>query len=87
MAKFEEYVFEVEYVHCSKKGFDVKSYGTGSVVKLPGAGPNQPNVYEFGTSYEEIFKDLTTKDQQLYPLIFSSSGLSRYSPQQTNKKE
>lgn len=51
---------------CSKKGYDVKSYGTGSVIKLPGAGPNQPNVYEFGTSYEQIYQDLTSKDQQLY---------------------
>lgn len=60
--------------HYSKKGFDVKSYGTGSVIKLPGAGPNQPNVYQFGTSYDEILKDLTTKDQQLYPLSLQNLG-------------
>lgn len=56
---------------CSKKGFDVKSYGTGSVVKLPGTGPNEPNVYEFGTTYEHIYQDLCLKDQQLYPFVLS----------------
>ena len=63
-------MFEVEPFirHYSKKGFDVKSYGTGSVIKLPGAGPNEPNVYKFGTSYDEIFKDLQSKDIQLYPI-------------------
>lgn len=56
---------------CSKKGFDVRSYGTGSMVKLPGAGPNEPNVYEFGTTYEHIYQDLCLKDQQLYPFVSS----------------
>lgn len=53
----------------SKKGYDVKSYGTGSVIKLPGAGPDEPNVYQFGTTYDEIYKDLTAKDPQLYPVF------------------
>lgn len=56
---------------CSKKGYNVKSYGTGSVIKLPGPGPNLPNVYEFGTTYEQIYQDLMAKDPQLYPLIRS----------------
>ena len=53
----------------------MKSYGTGSVIKLPGAGPNQPNVYQFGTSYEEIYKDLTSKDHQLYPIGFTTTSI------------
>ena len=54
---------------CSKKGFDVQSYGTGSVVKLPGPASEQPNVYEFGTTYEYMYQDLLKKDPNLYPFI------------------
>ncbi|XP_034943467.1 RNA polymerase II subunit A C-terminal domain phosphatase SSU72 [Chelonus insularis] len=50
----------------SKKGFKVKSFGTGDKVKLPGSGPDRPNVYDFGTSYNEIYNDLLAKDKQLY---------------------
>lgn len=49
----------------AKKGFLVKSYGTGDKVKLPGSAADKPNVYEFGTSYEEIYEDLLTKDKSL----------------------
>lgn len=52
----------------SKKGFDVKSYGTGDKVKLPGPSPDRPNCYDFGTSYDEIYTDLLQKDKSLYPL-------------------
>ncbi|CAB3982616.1 RNA polymerase II subunit A C-terminal domain phosphatase SSU72 [Paramuricea clavata] len=50
----------------SKKGFNVKSYGSGNQVKLPGASPTQPNVYSFHTTYDEMYKDLLRKDRQLY---------------------
>lgn len=53
----------------SKKGFRVESFGTGDKVKLPGTAIDRPNCYEFGTSYEEIYKDLANKDKALYPLI------------------
>ena len=52
----------------SKKGYSVKSYGTGTVVKLPGATPDQPNVYAFGTTYVDMYQDLMQKDSQLYLL-------------------
>lgn len=44
----------------------MRSYGTGSVVKLPGPGPEQPNVYEFGTTYQFMYEDLHRKDPHLY---------------------
>lgn len=50
----------------SKKGFLVKSFGTGDKVKLPGSAADKPNVYEFGITYEEIYQDLLTKDKSLY---------------------
>lgn len=50
----------------AKKGFNVDSYGTGDKVKLPGAAHDKPNVYDFGTTYEEILADLSKKDKNLY---------------------
>ena len=35
-------------------------------VKLPGPSVSQPNIYEFGTSYSEIWTDLAQKDEALY---------------------
>jgi len=35
-------------------------------IKLPGPSANQPNVYEFGTGYEEIYQDLAKKDKHMY---------------------
>lgn len=50
----------------SKRNFQVSSYGTGDKVKIPGKTPREPNVYPFGTTYEEIYQDLVKKDKQLY---------------------
>ncbi|XP_044750837.1 RNA polymerase II subunit A C-terminal domain phosphatase SSU72 [Coccinella septempunctata] len=50
----------------AKKGFDIKSYGTGDKVKIPGSAADRPNVYDFGTSYEDIYQDLLLKDKSLY---------------------
>lgn len=44
---------------------NVSSYGTGSQIKLPGPSRTQPNVYDFGISYREIYEDLMSKDAQL----------------------
>lgn len=54
--------------HCllKRQGFDVSSYGTGSHVKLPGPSIREPNIYEFGTPYKQMFEELRRKDPELY---------------------
>ena len=49
-----------------KKGFNVRSYGTSTSVKLPGPSIDKPNVYNFGTPYKWITTDLNRKDASLY---------------------
>lgn len=49
-----------------RQSFDVSSYGTGAHVKLPGPSIREPNVYDFGTPYKQMFDDLRRKDPELY---------------------
>lgn len=50
----------------AKKGFKVKSFGTGDKVKLPGLTVDRPNCYEFGVPYDFIYNDLMEKDKTYY---------------------
>jgi len=49
-----------------KMGLDVRSFGTGTNVRLPGPSQDKPNVYEFGTPYSYILQDLSKKNLHLY---------------------
>lgn len=49
-----------------KDGFNVRSFGSGNQVKLPGSAVDKPNIYKFGTLYDDMYKDLAAKDHNLY---------------------
>ncbi|OXB78151.1 UNVERIFIED_CONTAM: hypothetical protein H355_007293 [Colinus virginianus] len=57
----------------SKRGFSVRSFGTGTHVKLPGPAPDKPNVYDFKTTYDQMYNDLLRKDKELGPLMLPAN--------------
>ncbi|XP_064240782.1 RNA polymerase II subunit A C-terminal domain phosphatase SSU72-like [Aotus nancymaae] len=50
----------------NKRGFSVRSFGTATHVKLLGPIPNKPNIYDFETTYDEMYEDLLMKDKEFY---------------------
>lgn len=55
------------HLRLSLANYPVISFGTGSLVRLPGPSITQPNVYKFNeTSYDSIYKELEAKDPRLY---------------------
>lgn len=49
-----------------EQGLQVESFGVGGHVKLPGPSASQPNIFEFGTPYRDIYKQLKQADAELY---------------------
>ncbi|KAF7561836.1 hypothetical protein G7046_g2310 [Stylonectria norvegica] len=55
------------HLKLSQADYPVISFGTGSLVRLPGPTITQPNVYHFNkTSYDSMYKELEAKDSRLY---------------------
>lgn len=69
LIKIEHLEIINELFFYSKRGYNVRSFGTGSQVKLPGATLDKPNIYDFNTTYDEMYRDLMRKDPELYPWV------------------
>lgn len=50
----------------SQNGYKVDSYGTSTHVKLPGPSADQPNIYNFGTPYKQMYEELKKRDKALF---------------------
>ena len=55
------------HLRLSAAHYPVISFGTGSLVRLPGPSITQPNVYPFNkTTYDLMYRELEEKDPRLY---------------------
>jgi len=55
------------HLQLASANYPVISFGTGSLVRLPGPSVKQPNNFNFNrTSYDDMYNDLFTKDPNLY---------------------
>ena len=55
------------HLRLAAANYPVISFGTGSLVRLPGPSITQPNVYQFNkTSYDSMYRELEAKDPRLY---------------------
>ena len=55
------------HLRLSAAEYPVLSFGTGSLVRLPGPTITQPNTYPFNTtSYNAMYEELSAKDPRLY---------------------
>lgn len=53
------------------RGYSVKSYGTGSSVKLPGRSAVEPVIFPFNMPYEQMRDELQKRD----PILYSNNGV------------
>ncbi len=72
------------HLRLSAAGYPVTSFGTGSLVRLPGPSITEPNVYQFNkTSYDAMYKELEAKDSSLY----SRNGILKMLDRNRNIKQ
>lgn len=53
------------------RGYSVKSYGTGSSVKLPGRTALDPVIFPFNVPYEQMRAELQKRD----PVFYTNNGV------------